>query len=455
MRSPVELLSASLFRMRHRDALRLARDLEDRQWWPTADLLQYGDDRARALARHAALNVPFYRERFAALGLDPATMRFPDDWERLPLLDKATLRSRYEDLRATTPAERARGRENTSGGSTGTPVRFLSDLRLYNAMDAFFYVVQRWAGWRPGEPALHFWGGQGEVPHGLPAFLRARVSGRLILPVFSYDERAFASWWRVVERLRPTIIHAYPSVLASFAQWLESERLRPRGVRAVICSAEILFPAHRAVIERAFSCRVYNQYGSRETPCVACECPAGNMHVFVDLNRVEFLDPESGPAGRFLVTPLENWVQPLLRYDLDDLGAPEPGSCSCGRGYPLMKLTVGRNRDHLLAADGRRIYAGFVTRLLDGEEWVAAFQFRQRALGRLELDLVPARRDGAGEAARTLARRILPALREMMGSDLSFEARVVEAIERTVAGKHRYVVNDVPAEALHAARDAR
>src|SRR4030042_6678786 len=96
-------------------------------------------------------------------------------------------------------------------------------------------------------------------------------------------------WGEVLKKYQPTIIYAYPSVAADFSDWLEGRGYQPKSVKGVFCSAEVLFPNHRNIIERVFNCKVYNQYGSRETPCVACECPEGNMHIFVDLNRVEFL----------------------------------------------------------------------------------------------------------------------------------------------------------------------
>ncbi len=448
MRSPYELASATLFRARRRGTGRLIDGLEQRQWWSTERLVAYGEERARALAIHAGAHTAYYRRLFAEHRVDPVTLRFPEDWARLPVLTKTVLKSHFDGLRAA-EAWQEDARPNTTGGSTGTPVRFLSDKHLFELMDAFFHVVQRWAGWRPGEPVLHFWGGQGAVTPSLGWELRARLAGRAVVPVYSYDERSFASWWAALDRLRPTVIHAYPSVLASFAGWLEETGREPRPVKAVLSSAEVLTPEHRRRIERVFRTRVYNQYGSRETPCVACECPLGNMHVFVDLNHVEFPDAGAGPEprpGRILVTPLLNRVQPLLRYDLDDVGAPQPGRCPCGRGYPLMQLTIGRKRDALTAADGRRVYAGFVTRLMDGEEWVERFQFRQRGPDLLELAVKPAAAEGPTDAARRaelLAGRILPPLREMMGEGLDLSVRVVDAIDLTQAGKHRFVVNDM------------
>jgi phenylacetate-coenzyme A ligase PaaK-like adenylate-forming protein len=37
---------------------------------------------------------------------------------------------------------------------------------------------------------------------------------------------------------------------------------------------------------------VFNQYGSREIPNIACECQLGKMHVFSDMVMLESVPPK-------------------------------------------------------------------------------------------------------------------------------------------------------------------
>src|SRR4030067_3427986 len=168
------------------------------------------------------------------------------------------------------------------------------------------------------------------------------------------------------------------------------------------------------------------------------------MHIFTDLNRVEFLNQtaEEEVPKNIVITPLGNYAQPLLRYDLEDLGFPKPGRCPCGRGYPLMDLTIGRNRDCLSTSDGRRIYPGFVTRFLDGEDWVRSFQFRQRKLNLIELSLEVSDSLNSKELVNRLGLKLQPKIKDIMGCDVNLDIRLVNSIERTAAGKHRFVINE-------------
>ncbi|MFX0197033.1 MAG: phenylacetate--CoA ligase family protein [Candidatus Hodarchaeota archaeon] len=445
MRYPTEIISYTINRLRRRRVWKFTREAMKRQWWPRNDLLRLGENRARSLAIHALSNVPYYTQIFQNLAINPANMNFPKEWETIPILDKDTLRSQFDMLTART-RHALRALMNASGGSTGKPVSFLTDLTLYDIMEANLNLVFSWAGWKPGEMCIHLWGGRKQkFSQGFLGYIRTSLAGRLVLPVYSYDENLFESWWQIVNTYKPTIIYAYPSVAAEFAAWLTNKRYKIKGIKGVFCSAETLFQAQREVIEQGFDCKVYNQYGSRETPAVACECPEGNMHVFVDVNYVEFLNQSNGKdeLQKIVVTPLYNYAQPLIRYDLDDVGSSLEGSCPCGRGYPLMNMEIGRQNDHLLSQDGKRIYPSFFLHLLDGKKWISQFQFRQAKLDTVDLIIEANSCSDIEGHKEVLVSEVLPHLRRMMGNRTKLNLTVVHSIDRTPAGKFRHVINEM------------
>jgi phenylacetate-CoA ligase len=61
----------------------------------------------------------------------------------------------------------------------------------------------------------------------------------------------------------------------------------PRSLIGVYATAEVLTDAQRDLMQQAFGCKVFNQYGCREVPNIAWECRHGNMHVFADLVVLE------------------------------------------------------------------------------------------------------------------------------------------------------------------------
>jgi len=437
------MISALVYKSRNRQQLRLRDDFSARQWLSLGKLQADCDSLTRKLAVHAKTTVPYYREIFQQFQLDPQGMRLPEDWDRIPVLSKEILRQEQQALLSTVAQDR-KSYVNHSGGSTGTPVRFLTDFQQHIRMGAWLDMTFSWAGWQPGELCFELWGNREKrLPPTLWDRIRASLSGHFAVPVYDYTEKELFLWWKVLATLKPTIVYGYPSVLADFARWLDAAHHVPQGIKGVFCSAEVLYPEQRKIMERIFQCKVYNQYGSRETPCLACECPEGGMHLFVDFNRVEFLDLDGNPGGGkdIVVTPLYNYVQPLLRYRLGDLGKSQEGQCPCGRGYPLMDLTIGRSGDMLFGLSGNKIFPSFFIHALDGNDWIRSFQFVQKTERLLELNIESDGQDQEMRRSRLLA-DILPKVQEKMGP-VELVVNLVQKIDRTRVGKHRFVVNEV------------
>src|SRR4051794_13494752 len=64
------------------------REFERTQWLDPEQLRALQLQRLRALLEHAARRCPFYRERFAAAGLQPGDVRGLDDLQGMPPLER-------------------------------------------------------------------------------------------------------------------------------------------------------------------------------------------------------------------------------------------------------------------------------------------------------------------------------------------------------------------------------
>ena len=103
---------------------------------PRAYVERLRDARVRRLVRYAARTVPFYREAFVRLGLDPREIRTASDLARLPLVEKDDLRRDPEAFVSTSRTGRDAIPFETSG-STGSRVRIFHDRRSLLANVAY------------------------------------------------------------------------------------------------------------------------------------------------------------------------------------------------------------------------------------------------------------------------------------------------------------------------------
>ena len=373
-----------------------------------------------AIVAFARKHTAYYRERFDGI----------DDFAALPILTKDDVRARLPDLLADDrdPATTPLG---YTGGSTGAPLAFWYDEEKHELMRAGMMRSYMMAGWRPGQKILNFWGARQDTAQG-GVFANAAwddfVAAEKTLPAHAISPEKLDAWARFVRRYRPVLLQGYASVLAALARHVLDRGLAmPATLAGVFSTAEMLTDAMRQTMEEAFGCKVFNQYGSREIPNIACECRHGRMHVFADMVWLESID------GRLVVTSLTNRLMPMIRYENGDCGELLDGECDCGSPFPLMAMNLARRNDFILTPAGRRLHPSFFNRLLYGKTQVERYQFVQEAPGRVALRLVSAAPLAETEAAAMTA--------AVAAEGLALEIAYVPEIERTAAGKHRFVIS--------------
>ena len=98
-----------------------------------------------------------------------------------------------------------------------------------------------------------------------------------------------------------------------------------------------------------------------------------------------------GEIGQVLVTPLFNYATPLLRYELGDY-AEVGEACACGRGLPVLRRILGRERNALLGTQtGERYWPAFGSRTFTEIAPIIQHQFVQRDLKSIEARFITER----------------------------------------------------------------
>ena len=419
-------------------------ELRQRQFWLLSTLLA-----------HAYNTVPFYKKRLDALGLHPDDIRSFEDFAQLPVISRQDTQENLTEMISGAVLENMRYL-NFSGGTTGEPIRFYQDLRLRESMEASWLLCLSFAGWKPSDMIVSIWGNpRDSTSSAVKQGLRPWLAGQLVVNAYRYGKEEFKAWLAAITSYRRVYLYGYASVIADLAEYMLDANRKAPSVQGVLTTAERLHESQRETIARAFNCRVYDQYGSREVPAVSMECGAGNMHLLTHSAYAEFLPLtettrahvlNSGGDGddeprRIVLTSLTNRAMPLIRYEVGDYGMPMDGACPCGRGFPLMRMSIGRLGGSLVTPDGKRLYSTFFVRQMYGMEGVSAFQFRQKSLVDVQLHVVRGLRFHDGTA------RKLAELQERFGRDLCpgmrLNVRYVEDVPRTPGGKHRHVVCEV------------
>ncbi|KVW93409.1 phenylacetate--CoA ligase family protein [Thiobacillus denitrificans] len=382
------------------------------------------------IVEFAAAHTPYYAETLAPL---LQGSRF--DPNALPILKKNDVIRRLNDLLADT-ADRSHAKVGHTGGSTGKPLAFWYDNAKHELMRAGMMRSYRLSGWRPGQKILNFWGARQDVaPDGVfGAQLGDLIAAEHTISAFEYTEEKLVEWARFIQRYRPVLLQGYASVLAEIAHAVIENRLAmPKTLLGVYSTAEVLTDEQRQRMQQAFGCKVFNQYGSREIPNIACECRLGRMHVFTDMVYLESVPLEN--ENRLLVTSLTNRLMPMIRYDIGDSGRLLDGACGCGLPFPLMEMDLCRQNDLVRTPSGKTVHPSYFNRLLYGQTQIRQYQWVQRDLDQLELNLVTPQPLGSETLASLEA-----SIRRDVDVLTALKVNYLDDIPRTVSGKHRFVI---------------
>jgi phenylacetate-CoA ligase len=367
----------------------------------------------RAVLRQAMERVPFYRTLYREAGIRIEDIRSLADIRLLPVIDKRDLRNAGMAATADGGAAKEGWLRFHTSGTTGEPLSvWLSEQERRRRLLREFRALLS-LGFRPSD-RLAILGPEGAGPRGWHE--RLGFFRPLIIPASLPN----AERLRLLSDFRPAILWAYPTTLHEVAEeagWRLSAFIRPR---TLITSAQFFRPAFRNRVLADLGAEHFVMYAANEVGRIGVECSLHHgLHIEADALIVEI------QQGQVVVTSLENFTMPVIRYRLGDLSAWEEGPCRCGCGFPRIQTPHGRDIEMLRMPSGRHVSVAALDYALRGADWIDQYQYIQHAAGRLEV-LLATRRTLDNATTAGLRRKLADCLPE----PIDVTVRLVEEIPR-------------------------
>jgi len=237
----------------------------------------------------------------------------------------------------------------------------------------------------------------------------------------------------------------YPSSIKLLGLALQEQDIKEISPRSIFTFAELLDTGTRNSINSVFGVDMIDHYGSLEGGWMAWECKEhSGYHQNIDSLVIEFIkDNESvtaGERGEIVITNLQLYGMPFIRYKLGDVGVPKEEKCPCGRGLPLMDMIEGRANDFVRVASGRIFSPIAVFDLVDSFGMISHFRIIQEKEDRFTIELVKGKDFSVDSISQIEAR-----FKEVLGEDIQIETKIVDEIMRGESGKLQSVVSRVNA----------
>lgn len=408
---------------------------------PAAELKKEQAEKLKALLLFSVQNVEAYKGlayRIPEIEKDPVSAL-----RTFPILEKCVFKADSESYLAD-GVNNSSLISNTTGGSSGEPTHFYIDRVTVEHFEAARWRGLSWSGISPGSRSVMIWGNPFELSKAQEKnYYRKEkyMKNRIMIPAYALKPHAMKEYVKRIEKYRPEYFYGYASALAVFARLMLAQNLKLSfKPKAVVSTSESLFPFQRELIERAFSCAVINEYGARDGGILAYECPQGRLHISCENAYVEVVDQKTGEPvaagqpGLILVTDLNNYSMPRLRYVLGDTVSLSDEICSCGVNLPVMSSVEGREDDTFVTVDGAFVHGVAFNNIIKRSLNVTKFQIVQLSPENAELFLVT----GGGTEPEGLSDIMKDIQALLPGTEVNI--KYVDDIPVTGSGKYRYAI---------------
>jgi phenylacetate-CoA ligase len=346
---------------------------QQRYWNPVLETLP--QEKLRALQLKKFKNIfqwtydhsKFHRSLYDKAAIKPKDIRSFEDLRRVPTVEKSMMRDiqrkdpfPYGDALCV-PIEEVSNFRQTSG-TTGQPVYqpdTWQDWEWWAECWSFILWAQ---GYRPTDRVF--------IPFGYNIFVAfwaghyaAEKIGAEVVPGGVLDTQA-----RIlkIQELKCTAMMATPTYVLGMADTARTKMgIDPASltINKITCAGEpgASIPTTKKRMEEAWGAKVYDHAGATEIGawCYECEEQPGGLHVNEAFFLVEIEDPdtaeyieEPGRRGKMIITALDRFAQPCVRFDSKDVIEWSTEPCPCGRTFRVIKGGVIGRADDITKVKG-------------------------------------------------------------------------------------------------------
>jgi phenylacetate-CoA ligase len=423
--------------------------MKESQNWEYNKMAEYRLIKLKELVKHAYNNVPYYKQLFDNHSISPHDINTLDDLKKIPILTKDIARANQDQL-ISKNHNRRNIKTGKTGGTTGVPLIFLSDTQNRSYSWASYYRWLDWIGLRKEGKTLVLWGAKAVIKPRKIDLLKEKIIDWIrndkTINTFSINNESIPNIYKEIIHFNPVFIKGYLSAIILLAKYMKENNLPAnKNLKAISSTTETLLPVYRALITNTFHVPIFDQYGCGEIPAISYECTGHEgLHITEEHVIVEVIDDNDNhlidKSGRLILTNLDNFIMPFIRYENGDSASLLSKKCSCGISSQLMTGLDGRTIDMVYLDNGSKVHGVFFTDILYElgitTDDINRFQIIQTKIG--EIDFII-------ESIKPVSVGILDKiLTETQKHIRLVNLKVVDHIPSEKTGKFKYIKNEIP-----------
>ena len=401
------------------------------------EIKEYQETKLKKLLLHAYKNIPYYNKILNEASVIENGEVNLDNFQKIPILSRELLTKEFDNLKSKDLKNR-KWFLNHSGGSTGKPVAFIQDKEYWdsNVANKIYYAFLN--GKNIGEKEVKLWGSDKDILQGTIGF-RAKIQNflynRIFLNSFNMEEDKIKSYIQILNKEKPKLLWGYVNSLEILSDYINTENLKVYSPKVIFSAAGTLTNDVRDKIKKAFNTKVVNIYGTREIGDVAFEIEENRGLMVMDYSHK--LEVEKN--GRILITTLNNYSMPLIRYDIGDISSGFDSKIDYR--FSVLKNVIGRKTSIFKTKNGKNIPPEYFIHMVGvafNTGFIKKFQVIQKKFDEVLIKIVL----GDKKDIKQL-RNIENSIKKVMGANCKVKFEFVNEIKSTKNGKYFYTVSEI------------
>jgi len=289
-----------------------------------------------------------------------------------PVIDKEFIKKNFNKI---FNQRKGAYEENFTGGSTGTPFKYILDKRTISRVKAFnYYLWNKYLGYKFGDKILVIGGSSLGANSGFKKRLYNFLQNKIFIPGDIIDAKQYIYIDKLINR-KYKIIYGYPSSILSYVSIAQKKNLCFKNkIKGVVTTSEMLLDKDKKIIEDFFSTSVLNIYGANDGGLISGSIDNKNfLYNGVDCFVEEYQQTIEG-MKELVLTNLNSRVFPFLRYKVGDIGEVNNKS---DIGPFVLTNIYGRTRDFFKNTKGEIFHGVLINKILKDFKEIEKYQLIQ------------------------------------------------------------------------------
>ncbi|QOD61504.1 phenylacetate--CoA ligase family protein [Polaribacter haliotis] len=415
--------------------------LEQLKYWRKLD--SFSEDQLETLQKENLEKIlQFSTKNITAYNNISLTGENPFDWiHQFPILSKEDLKTNSEKYLYTNKKGLVK---YSSSGSSGVQASVYMNKKEQSNIRAILSHWWEWSGYKIGSPIAQ----TGITPQrGFLKTIKDILFNTIYINAFSHSQEQLKVLCNKLKKKKNKFYLAgYASSLNIIAEYVLKNEIDIQ-LKSVISFGDKLFNHYKKNINKAFNCNVMDTYGCNEGFLIASQKDLEYKYIMSPHVYLEILDDNNKPVkdgeiGNVVVTRLDCFSMPLIRYKIGDLAIKLPRNEYPENrefNYPLLQKIVGRETDIIYLPNGKNMVVHSFTGIFEYIPEVKQFQVVQN-----DLDSITIKYIKSNIFTEEILEKVTKELQKYIkDSNFSIIYQEVEFIAPSKSGKPQMIENNI------------